>query len=484
MNSGFDQKVANVVAIRMANDIQRLGWPVGEKLGVERALLKRFGVSRAPFREAVRILEWQGLVRAQAGAWGGLIIQAPALSAVANIVKTYLELADVSYDEVREAHTIVLNYGLEMAIARMTPARANGIRKLLRKPRSAFRSRDQEGLAISLIYNTIVEIADIPSLSMLDFMFSRLTADFGHQARNPVKEWEQMITRVWAAAERLAVCVISRDLAGAQKALQEERRVVDESVKRLERYNHHVWNTRSFLRGDYRSPTLAREGGGKAATALLYRITASIRRGEMVPGTTLGTESKLLKKFDASRAVFREALRSLEFFGVATVKRGGGGGLTVAVPNPTSTINTAVLYLKYLRFDDARLRAFLLRLERETMRLAAARASHSELLSLLEAARIAARAGAKDVQTLVTQLRRQLIALAENRALEFIVMMLTAAGAPPPRNRRPTIGPRGRARLKKVCRTVEQAAAGRSPEDLSSALQALYDALRQVVDHS
>lgn len=319
---------------------------------------------------------------------------------------------------------------------------------------------------------------------MLDFMFARLTADFGHQERYPAGEWARLTARVWTIAERMALCAAMGDHAGAVKALQEERHLVDETVRRLERYNSRVWNTRSFLRGDYHSATLSRERSHKAATTVLYRITAHIRRNELVPGTTLGTETKLLKKFGVGRAVFREALRALEFFGIATVKRGGGGGLTVAVPNPTSTLNTAVLYMKYLHPDHAEQRAFLLRLERETMRLAAARASHSELLSVIGAARMAARAGAKDLRALVAQARRQLISLAENRALELIVTMLTAAGAQPRRRVRATVGTRGRALLKGACDKVEQAAAGRSPEDLSEALRSLHEALTQVIEHS
>jgi DNA-binding FadR family transcriptional regulator len=477
MNAAFDRKLASVVAGRVARQILARGWRVGEKLGVEPTLLKRFGVSREPFREAVRILEWQGIARAERGATGGLIIQAPTLDSVAGIIKTYLELADVSYDEVRETHYLLLAYGLEMAVARMTPARANGIRKLLRARRSGFRSHDEEGLAITLIYNAIIDAASNPGLTMLDFMLARLTADFGHQERYPAQEWSRMISRVWSIAQRLGVCAAGGDLAGAMKALQEERRFVDDTVKRLERYNHRVWNTRTFLGGDYNSATLASGRTRKAATRLLYRMTATMRRSQMLPGTVLGTEGQLLRKFGVSRAVFREALRSLEFFGVATVKRGGAGGVAVSVPNPTATIDTAVLYLKYLRPDDHELRAFQRRLESDAVRLAAVRASYTELISLVEAVRIAIRSSREESARPLSQARRQLIGLAENQALEFVVMMLSAAVS----EKRPSACNRLPARRKQIirqaCLVVERAAAGQSSDHLGSALHRLYAAL-------
>jgi DNA-binding FadR family transcriptional regulator len=477
MQPSFQGKLASVVAGRIAREILARGWCVGKKLGVEPTLLKRFGVSREPFREAVRILEWQGIVRAERGARGGLIIQAPTLDCVAGIIKTYLELADVSYDEVRETHTLLLMYGLEMAVARMTPSRANGIRKLLRARRGAFRSHDEEGLAISLAYNAIIDAANNPGLTMLDFMFARLTADFGHQERYPAGEWSKMISRVWSIAQRLGDRAADRDLAGAVKALQEERQFVDNTVKRLERYNHRVWNTRTFLGGDYNSAIRGRGRANKAATRLLYRMTATMRRNQMLPGTVLGTEGQLLQKFGVSRAVFREALRSLEFFGVAIVKRGGGGGVAVSLPNPTATVGTAVLYLKYLRPDDVELRAFQRRLESDAIRLAAVRASHSELMALVEAARLALRGAGEESVHLLAQASRRLIGLAENQALEFVVMLLSAAAAKRRVNSVDRLPARRKQMIKQGCLALESAAAGKSSEQLGQALHGLYAAL-------
>jgi DNA-binding FadR family transcriptional regulator len=477
----FDQKLASVVATKVMNDILDRGWPVGEKLGTEPALLKRYKVSREPLREAVRILEWQGIVSVRRGQHGGLVIAAPALTAVANVMRTYLELADISYDEVREAHVDVQNFGIHSAVERMTPSHANGIRKLVRQPRRGFRSRDQEGLAVGRILQAVVGVAENPSLSMLEFMLSRLTADFGHQERYPAKEWKLMIARAWAIVERIAMCAADSNLDGAVRGLHELRRRVDDTVRRLERYDSRIWNTRSFLLGNFKSAIIADKRAGKAATALVYRITAGIRRDELVPGTTLGAEIDLVKKFNVSRAVFREAVRTLEFFGVATVKRGGSGGLTVAVADPAATVATAVRYLQYLRSDTTQLRALLAYLERNAMRMAAARATHTELMSLVSTARIASRATTADMRTLVEQAKRQLMSLTENRALELIVTVLASGLARTGhKSRSAPIPARARAKLESACDKVEQAAAGRSAQDLADALSGICAMLNEL----
>src|SRR5260370_35764374 len=163
----FDKKLASVVATKIMGDILDRGWPVGEKLGAEPSLLQRYKVSLEPLREAIRILEWQGIVRVERGQYGGLVIAAPAVTAVANVMRTYLELADISYDEVREAHVELQQFGIRAAVERMTPSHANGIRRLIRQPRRGFRSRDQEGLAVSRILEAVGGVAANPTVATL-----------------------------------------------------------------------------------------------------------------------------------------------------------------------------------------------------------------------------------------------------------------------------------------------------------------------------
>src|ERR1700721_2725611 len=51
--------LAAAVARQILTDVVDRGWPVGEVLGSQTALIERYGVSRAVFREAVRLVENQ-----------------------------------------------------------------------------------------------------------------------------------------------------------------------------------------------------------------------------------------------------------------------------------------------------------------------------------------------------------------------------------------------------------------------------------------
>ena len=60
-------KRAAKVADLIVEDVMALGWPVGEVLGSEAELLERYHVSRAVFREAVRLVEHQQVARTRRG---------------------------------------------------------------------------------------------------------------------------------------------------------------------------------------------------------------------------------------------------------------------------------------------------------------------------------------------------------------------------------------------------------------------------------
>src|ERR1700683_2485466 len=87
-------KRAAQVADLIVEDVMALGWPVGQVLGSESDLLERYTVSRAVFREAVRLVEHQQVARTRRGPGGGLVITEPTVGAVSDAVVLYLHRGD------------------------------------------------------------------------------------------------------------------------------------------------------------------------------------------------------------------------------------------------------------------------------------------------------------------------------------------------------------------------------------------------------
>jgi DNA-binding FadR family transcriptional regulator len=80
---------------------------VGDHLPPERFLIEKFGVSRPTFREALRVLESEGLVKIRRGVLGGAEVRRPSIDDIARIFGMYLQLESTTIGDLFLTRSVI-----------------------------------------------------------------------------------------------------------------------------------------------------------------------------------------------------------------------------------------------------------------------------------------------------------------------------------------------------------------------------------------
>jgi DNA-binding FadR family transcriptional regulator len=111
-------KVAESVAHEIVRDLA--GQPVGTSLPGEAQMLAHYGVSRGPLREALRLLEVQGLIAIRPGPGGGPVLLGANPQSLGKMQSLHFNLIGATYAELIAARQV-----LEPQIARMAADRVD-----------------------------------------------------------------------------------------------------------------------------------------------------------------------------------------------------------------------------------------------------------------------------------------------------------------------------------------------------------------------
>jgi len=113
-------RVSGEIVSRIKGAIRAGELAPGDQLPAERDLTKQLGVSRVSVRDALRMLEANGLIEVRVGARGGAFVTAPAPQLVGEGFADMLLLADVDAAHVTEVRMIFELGLLDLACMRAT----------------------------------------------------------------------------------------------------------------------------------------------------------------------------------------------------------------------------------------------------------------------------------------------------------------------------------------------------------------------------
>jgi DNA-binding FadR family transcriptional regulator len=411
-------KLASQVARRIEEDVVRRGWPVGESLGSEPELRERHGVSRAVLREAVRLVEHHQVALMRRGSGGGLFVTSPDARPAASAIVIYLEYVGTTVAELVHARSLLEPLGVTLAADRITE---EGIERL-RESVSAEQDRPggAEGLTNDPLHVLLAELSGNPVLQLFVDVLTQLTHRYAHTSRRVSRaELERTAANALGAHTGIVQAVIAGDGGRASTLM---RAYLDDVAAWLEAHRGRQRSLRS-------TRSLAPDAGppGKLAEVVAARIREFIATQGWPTDTVLGSEADLLARYGVSRAVLREAVRLLEYHGVARMRRGPGGGLIVGTPDPQASIDTMALYLEYRRVTGEDLWVVREAIELGTLDhvVAGTATAGPEVADRLAAAAAYVTDGPADERTKADVFHTELAELAGNPVLVLFLRIIT-----------------------------------------------------------
>src|SRR2546422_3076363 len=169
------------------------------------------------------------------------------------------------------------------------------------------------------------------------------------------------------------------------------------------------------------------EPGYRISDGIVERIENAISDGILAPGSRLLSERELAQRLNASRESVREAYRSLEVAGLLVIRRGKDGGAFVRDVDHGAVTRSLSLMLRLGKTSHRELTEARLLIEPPMARLAAARATRSDIEALeaqIEGQMNAIR-GSEDSRKYDLQFDRIMGECAKNLPLSILMNSLT-----------------------------------------------------------
>ncbi len=201
----------------------------GELLGHEPDLVERFGVSRPSLREALRILETEGLISVVRGVRGGVVAHVPDERMTARTAALVLQARNVPLDDVFEARSLLEPIAArELAARRGRRSAVSELRALIAAEEIAIEDPERFAIANAAFHHRLVSLAGNQTLSIVAEMLNEIVirAVTAVSRTNGVLGSHSVRKRGIRSQKRLVELIEAGDSAAAEEHWRSHMRVV------------------------------------------------------------------------------------------------------------------------------------------------------------------------------------------------------------------------------------------------------------------
>ena len=175
------EKLYETIAREIVRRIREEKLPPDSLLPSEAQMLKEFGVGRASLREALRILEANGLITIKPGPGGGPVVAEVESRQFGRMASLYFQMGDMTFRELMEARLAVEPMMARLAAERRDPALVAELQAAVTEAGSVPLSNDSLYLSTSADFHAVVarmsgnKILDLLGSSLLEIFYDRVS---------------------------------------------------------------------------------------------------------------------------------------------------------------------------------------------------------------------------------------------------------------------------------------------------------------------
>ncbi|WP_281249221.1 FadR/GntR family transcriptional regulator [Vannielia litorea] len=155
------------------------GMKAGDRLPAEAELIARFGMAKGTIREAMRILEAQGLVKTRTGPGGGVFVHEVSRERARALLGNYFYFKDLTIGDIYQLRQVLEPELVATLAGKLSPAVLSGLQAVIdsySEPSKSIEEEREQHLASLQFHAMLAEQSPNPLLSFcIDFMVALLS---------------------------------------------------------------------------------------------------------------------------------------------------------------------------------------------------------------------------------------------------------------------------------------------------------------------
>lgn len=204
----------------------------GEKLQSEKNLMEDFGVSKATIREALRVLEYMGLVEIRQGASGGVFAAEVDMKITQESLSNFLYFKNVSVEHLSEIRKVLEPYAARTAAAVISAEDLEKLQQINEKCKTDLREGREKDARKSLVdfHRIIARCTQNPILILILAFVEDLLED----TKDLLKPEDRFSRSVIEAHEEIYAALVDRDAERAFALMLRDVAEVEKDLVRIQ----------------------------------------------------------------------------------------------------------------------------------------------------------------------------------------------------------------------------------------------------------